>query len=121
VKFGLVDVVFEYVAKPVVAPPEDDDIHDAKTIAIGEFEFRKKVDLSEYPGTSPLPDSAAETSYVEDPKEPAEGPGKPIPVPQTEILKPLNVESLEAKDTGAAPGDGDDLPEKTGDGGEVAP
>lgn len=126
VKFGLVDVVFEYVEKPVEAATDDEDLHDAETIAIGEFEFRKKVDLSEYPDTIPVPDPAEKPGEAEDlvaPIEP-ENPGNPIPPPKTviETLKPLTSESVDApNDVDGAHKTGDDLVEQQENAEEGAP
>lgn len=126
VKFGLVDVVFEYVAKPATTPADEDDVHDAETIAIGEFEFRKKVDVSEYPDTTPVADPAEEPGKAEEPVIPTEpeDPDNPVPPPKTVMatLKPIVSESPgAANEAGPAPEPEIDLMEKPEDGEEKVP
>lgn len=112
VKFGLVDVVFEYVEKPMALSEDEDETHNAETIAIGEFEFRKRVGASDDQDTIPVPDPV-ETAKSPDEGEPSgevesagesENTGSPIPEPKTAswILEPINDENTAPEEIIAA-------------------
>lgn len=122
VKFGLIDVVFEHVAKPAPEsiPADDEDPHNAETIAIGEFEFRKKVDVPAVPDLEQAPGTAkpGQTEGVDLKVEP-QAVDNPIPVPKTAswILEPLTDEnSFSAGPRHDDPERGEKSPECHGDG-----
>jgi pSer/pThr/pTyr-binding forkhead associated (FHA) protein len=60
-RFGTVDVVFDHIEKPVVIVEDEQiDIDAEPTIAIGEFEFRRKLSGAELQGTQPIDEEAGE-------------------------------------------------------------
>lgn len=99
VKFGLVDVVFEYVVKPAAPPVDDDDTHNAETIAIGEFEFRKKIDGSQFENMIPVADPATDDGNPGEPEthDGSDISASPIPVPKNTpaLPKQVNYETIE--------------------------
>lgn len=60
-RFGTVDVVFDHIEKPPAAVEDEPVGIDAEpTIAIGEFEFRRKLSDAELQDTQPIGEEAGE-------------------------------------------------------------
>lgn len=84
VKFGLVEVRFERGEDPAPVARMDEDTNTEDAITVGEFEFRKKAEISGYPDTIPI-----EEGEVDAPN--------PIPMPNTasDIPLPISFEDPE--------------------------
>jgi pSer/pThr/pTyr-binding forkhead associated (FHA) protein len=101
VRFGLVEVRFERVEKPAVPTREEtsDDIAQAETIAIGEFEFKKKIELPEYPDTVPIDEEKERGGERHENAAPAANPEKTGDMPEAidEQAVPDQAQGLEKK------------------------
>ena len=69
VKFGTVEVIFEYVPRPLEIETDDaDEIRPAETTEIDGFEFKKRVSEDDAPTSSPAISMPDETLRLESEK-----------------------------------------------------
>jgi pSer/pThr/pTyr-binding forkhead associated (FHA) protein len=60
-RFGTVDAVFDHIEKPAATVEDEAAGEDAEPVAIGEFEFRRKLGDAEIQDTQPVDEEAGES------------------------------------------------------------